>query len=94
MTAFRCVGFRLIGFGLMTGCGPMEGGTRAGPWVSSCSNWISGDAITHGGEWHGWAQSSVGGMFSGRHPGFTRAGAKDTQLWAGGLAQWAISAES
>lgn len=94
MTAFRCVGFRLIGFGWMTGCGPMEGGTRAGPWVSSCSNWISGDAITHGGKWHGWAQSSVGGMFSGRHPGFTRAGAKDTQLWAGGLAQWAISAES
>lgn len=35
------------------------------------------------------AACSVGGIHC-----FTRAGAKDTQLWAGGLAQWAISAES
>lgn len=67
----------------------MEGG----PWISSCSNWMEGDAVPHGGRGFE-LQSAVWGMFGGRHPDFTRAEATDTQSWVGGLAWWDISAES
>ena len=36
--------------GWMIGSGEMEGGgTKAGPWISSCHKWMHGDAITHRG---------------------------------------------